>query len=275
MTTVILETENLTDRRGPLGRFMRVPKELCFLNTKYQREPAQGKVARIAKHFNWAIFGVIVGVMDDSGRIAIVDGGHRWKAAMLLDDVTTLPVRVFEGYDATEQARLFIAANRARTQMAPVQLFKAMLAACDTKAVSIETVLRRYGITVPANACPAKKDICTCPVSLLDWKIDDLEAVVSFVTHAWPEDDNRMRVEVLKGVRFFLFVIRKHGKDLGDADIIRKFRNSSLVGLRQEALGLCSFGGATRDRAMCMALVNHYNQKRRGGRLSMPINGQE
>lgn len=85
------------------------------------------------------------------GSKVIIDGQHRWAAAVRRGDLLQLPCCLFT-YDSPEdEARMFIVANRARKPMNRLDDFHAALAAADEDAVEIQRLVTEAGLRMARN----------------------------------------------------------------------------------------------------------------------------
>lgn len=105
-------------------------------------------IASIAASFDWRLFSsLIVSARPDGSRV-IIDGQHRWAAAMRRGDLTHLPCCSFSYRTPEDEARMFITANRARKAMNRLDDFYAALAAADEDALEIHRLVTEAGLVV-------------------------------------------------------------------------------------------------------------------------------
>lgn len=108
-------------------------------------------IASIAANFGWRLCAPLVVSRRPDGTKVIIDGQHRWAAAVRRDDLLQLPCCLFT-YDSPEdEARMFIVANRARKPMNRLDDFHAALAAADEDAVEIERLVTEAGLRIARN----------------------------------------------------------------------------------------------------------------------------
>jgi len=125
-----------------------VPISALVIDTTYQRNVSVGSVRnikRICEQFDWAKFLPVI-VTEDGDKFAIVDGQHRTIAAASIG-VDMVPCYVLS-CSAAEAAAAFAAINGNVTQMQPIDLWFAELAARAPKAVALQRVLDAAGVTV-------------------------------------------------------------------------------------------------------------------------------
>src|SRR5262245_33916760 len=76
------------------GEFAWLPKRDLKIDNTYQRQLNMRAVHRIANHWNWIACGsLIVSLRTAVSSVGyyIIDGGHRWSAAIELPAVRDLP----------------------------------------------------------------------------------------------------------------------------------------------------------------------------------------
>lgn len=76
-------------------------------------------IASIAAHFDWRLCAPLVVSRRSNGTKVIIDGQHRWSAALKRGDLPQLPCCIFTYDSPADEARMFIVANRARKPMNP------------------------------------------------------------------------------------------------------------------------------------------------------------
>lgn len=138
-------------------RTLSKPPELKWMAIKdlmidpvYQREigrTGHKNIERIAREFEWAKFAtVIVARADAANRFVIVDGQHRVTAARLRG-LEKVPCQVIDA-DRALQAGAFAAINANITEMSPMQLHAAKLAANDPQALHLGRICASAGVSI-------------------------------------------------------------------------------------------------------------------------------
>lgn len=133
-----------------------LPIDKLTVNEAYQRSVASDRsqklIKKIAAEFDWALFQTIVATPIDKGkRWEIIDGQHRVEAAKRIGEIQHIPAIVVSTSSAAKAAAVFVAANRDRVTVNPLQIHHAMLTAGDTKAVAIRRVCDKAGVELPRN----------------------------------------------------------------------------------------------------------------------------
>lgn len=144
--------------RPPIGKMPSIEwvhtTELT-VDQSYQRsidnEGSRRLIASIAANFDWRLCAPLVVSRRPDGSKVIIDGQHRWAAAVRRGDLLQLPCCLFT-YDSPEdEARMFIVANRARKPMNRLDDFHAALAAADEDAVEIQRLVTEAGLKMARN----------------------------------------------------------------------------------------------------------------------------
>lgn len=108
-------------------------------------------IARIAAGFDWRLCMPLVVSRRADGSDVIIDGQHRWAAAMLRGDIPQLPCCRFTYASPEEEARMFILANRARKPINRLDDFYAALVAGDEDAHEIRRLVTEAGLRMARN----------------------------------------------------------------------------------------------------------------------------
>lgn len=144
--------------RPPIGKMPSIEwvhtAELT-VDQSYQRsidnEGSRRLIASIAANFDWRLCAPLVVSRRPDGLKVIIDGQHRWAAAVRRGDLLQLPCCLFTYDNPEDEARMFIVANRARKPMNRLDDFHAALAAADEDAVEIQRLVTEAGLSMARN----------------------------------------------------------------------------------------------------------------------------
>lgn len=134
---------------GALPKLQWIRIDALVVDPEYQRElGATGRknIVRIAQQFEWAKFAPVVVAPIKGDRFAIVDGQHRTTAAAMRG-IAKVPCQVIEA-DRRTQAAAFAAINANITEMSPMQVHAAKVAAGDAEAVRLMSLCKQAGVTI-------------------------------------------------------------------------------------------------------------------------------
>ena len=127
-------------------RFLVVPTD------EYQRSGNKPKELRIASKFSWSAFQVISVASRPDGMFNVIEGGHRFRAALMRDDITEVPCLVFDGQSQKDQAAAFVKVNSDRKPMRATDKHKAYLVAGDELALKVQSYIDWSGRKVGHSA---------------------------------------------------------------------------------------------------------------------------
>jgi hypothetical protein len=138
-----------------------VSAESLSVDPTYQRsiENAASRrlIGSIAANFDWRLFAPMIVSRRPDGTKVIIDGQHRWAAAVRRGDLPHLPCCLFSYETPEDEARMFILANRARKSMNRLDDFYAALAAADEDALEIQRLVTDAGLRVSRNMSAASR----------------------------------------------------------------------------------------------------------------------
>lgn len=158
-----LKKRQLPQKRGtmyskPLGSPPSIewlPIERLSVDASYQRSidnvASRRLITSIAVNFDWRLCTPLVVSRRPNGDLIVIDGQHRTTAARGRGDIPHLPCCIFNYAGPEEEARMFIAANRARKPMNRLDDFHAALAAMDEDALEIQSLVTEAGLSMARN----------------------------------------------------------------------------------------------------------------------------
>jgi hypothetical protein len=133
--------------------------ERLSVDSAYQRstdnDASRRLITSIAAKFDWRLCAPLVVSRRPDQTLVVIDGQHRTLAAKRRGDIPQLPCCVFSYEGPEEEARMFIAANRARKPMNRLDDFHAALAAADEDAMEIQQLVADAGLQITRNTASA------------------------------------------------------------------------------------------------------------------------
>ncbi|WP_192242886.1 DUF6551 family protein [Mesorhizobium silamurunense] len=148
--------EPITENLGVAPRLDWVPIGWLRIDPAYQREVLrQGarNIGRIAREFDWSLFGIVVVAEIEGGLYAIVDGQHRTLGAALRG-IEAVPCLIIEA-DLSKQAKAFAAINGAVTKIHGLAIFAAEVAAGLPAAIALRDACDAAEVTICKYPVPA------------------------------------------------------------------------------------------------------------------------
>lgn len=134
---------------GKPGKLEYLDKNLLTVDHAYQRSVSNARATKLARRWNWLACGVLI-VAIRHGKHFIVDGQHRWAAAMKRQDITSLPCLVFESTETKEEAVAFRDSNKERKGMNSNELWAAEIIGEDEATMYADRLIAEAG-RVPSH----------------------------------------------------------------------------------------------------------------------------
>lgn len=149
MSTTVEVTTTATAARG--AYIDAVAVDALFVDETYQRPADLARARQLAARWDRRLAGVIE--VSDRGeeaypRFAIIDGQHRWQAALLKDSAPLLVASIHEGLSVADEARLFDRLNRERRRPSTWDHWRARRASGDATVLSIEAAVTGLGLRI-------------------------------------------------------------------------------------------------------------------------------
>lgn len=148
--------EPISDNLGIAPRLEWVPISKLRIDPVYQREVLRNgarNIGKIAREFDWALFGIVVVAEIEGDLFAIVDGQHRTLGAALRG-IEAVPCLIIKA-DLSKQAKAFAAINGAVTKIHGLAIFAAEVAAGIPAAIELRDACSAAEVTICKYPVPA------------------------------------------------------------------------------------------------------------------------
>jgi hypothetical protein len=132
---------------GALPELVWVAPTDLWVDGTYQRDVSDRSrklLKKVAGQFSWNKMKPPIGARTD-GVIHLIDGQHTAIAAATLK-IPLIPVFIVAAEALQERARSFVAHNTDRVTVAPLAVYRALVASGDPDALVCEAVVRKVGI---------------------------------------------------------------------------------------------------------------------------------
>lgn len=129
-----------------------VPARKMWIDRNYQRDLDEVHARRIANAWNPRKVGALH--VSDRGedrgidRYAVVDGQHRWAAAMIKDPNLVLVANVHVGLSPRDEAQLFHELHSTTKHLSPWDVWKARRGSGDADVLAIEAIVEKAGMRI-------------------------------------------------------------------------------------------------------------------------------
>ena len=243
--------------------------------TGYQRELDRNRARAMAMTWDPRRVGVIdvsdrgadVGLAS-APRYAIINGQHRWAAALMLDPNMSLVCNVHTGLTVADEAQLFWDIDRSTKQLQVWDRWYARRATGDKVVVACDAIAERAGLRIDHNPKP---DALQCFAAIeFVYNTCDPEALVQvldFIADVWPGDIAARKAVIIKALGQLLW---DYADDLDTghlADVLSEITPTQLIARGKDIQA--SSGGAL-HKTIIAAAVQAYNRRvHRAGRLSL------
>lgn len=260
---------SLTDTKPEL-KYVKIHS--LYIPTDYQRSTksraSQNNIAKIKNDFNWAQFGALV-VCPLKGskpaQFGIIDGQHRYNAALARGDIDELPCVVISQRVMTDQAKSFIAINEDRVPLHLLHKYQAMIMAGDPDALALQEILKKCNITIASHAftnveMPPR---CTMAIgSLLKMMSDFTEKqmiwALTIIPDTYGDKPGMLTANLIKVMAKFIKEIPDAKRDV----LIGVLQRIDMDTLKRDALTYRKIEGGTTVTAMFKVIEKKYNQKK-------------
>lgn len=190
-----------------------IHKSQIKVDTTYQREINISNVRKIAREWDWSLFGIITVGQRSDGSYWVCDGQHRLAAAMNRSDVQMVPCEIFQSSGPAEEAGTFIGRNGTHLMVSRIALFKAMVVIGDPIATAIQTKLNDLLLTIPNHSGGNNPNKISCIAALMKaWEIDPKDAEVSLCLSRKIAIEQGITNDLFRGI----FYLQRKLKSIGD-----------------------------------------------------------
>jgi hypothetical protein len=241
-----------------------LPVDRLIVDYDYQRAQVGSLVRRIAGDYNDALFQPVDAVPRDDDWWALVDGGHRLGAAILMG-MTHMMARIHPPMSREQEAELYRRLNSLRRRVTPHEDYHAALFARDPDCVAIDALARKHGFVIaPTNSSNAIRAVGAVRAAFTKHTAPALDKALETMRAAWPGQEAARHDVIVGGLADFY--ARYPEVDQADAIAkLRRFPADDIVAAshgRALSLGVGT-GSRNRPEIASYAVWTIYNQYRR------------
>jgi hypothetical protein len=226
----LLPLHRATFRRQPVpSPNVGIPGEMAWLaladlriDPRYQRPiNAAGlkTISAIVEGFDWSKFSPLVVARRPGGLFAVIDGQHRATGALTHGGVDRVPCLIMSG-GARAEAAAFAIINGQVTAVTKTQIHVARVMAGDPKALRLNEIVARGGVTIVKNPKPIWKVGETIAVGAIEvclnrWGEDALITALQCITETGNGNPGQVRSPIIQGICYAL-ALRKDWRNAGE-----------------------------------------------------------
>lgn len=255
--------------------YMTINKHLLHVDLDYQREQtSREKVLKIAREFNWSDFGTLtVGCRglpeDESSKYWIIDGGHRWRAALNRDDIADLPCMVMLTEGVADEAMTFVRTNTLVSNVSAFHRLRALHTAKDPFALKVYEILDRHGYRV-SKSKETKRSVRGVEFFMRAVAMDARSADRTLELCAYiAEPEESIPKSVMAGVYYLISKESAVGADITTGAHREKLKMVGLANLAIATMREKHLVGKGGDRVDGNAILDVLNKGRRN-KLTLP-----
>jgi hypothetical protein len=244
-----------------------------YVPSDYQR-PAKNSTSLaninyIKGNFNWASCGALIVCHLAKSRppqYAIIDGQHRFRAAVGHGKITDLPCIVISPREVQEQAKHFVEVNSKRIKLHSLHEYRAAVVAGEPGAVMVANLLKRAKIAVPEHPIGHKQmpPRTTAAIGTLHKMLDcysekQMLWALTIIPEAYEDTPGVLRASLIKAMAEW---IKRH-PDTHRETMIRTLQDIDLDDLEKDARAYRAIEGKRMPDAIMLVLEKKYNSASR------------
>jgi len=240
-----------------------------IVDDQVQRTLKQKRVDAIAKEFNPAALGVLTTSWRSAKRIHIVDGQHRYAAAVQVSYTGVIRTMEYRGLTLAEEAALFRMLNDAE-KVARVDAFTVACVEQVPSAVHLAEIMAANGWSVSAYSGQGRLTAIAALERVYALSPKAAASTLGVLTGAFGHQPSAVQGALLEGVGK---VLARYEEDIDHrvdtVDLARRLSDwpggpDSLVG---HARGQRASSTGSLATQVARVVVNRYNERRRSTKL--------
>ncbi|CAL9632880.1 hypothetical protein SUDANB176_06130 [Streptomyces sp. enrichment culture] len=215
---------------------------------------------KLAKIWNPAVLLPAIVARRSDGRYYVLDGQHSNQVALEKHGPDfERHCLVYEGLDISEEAALFLAANRDRKAVKPADNYRVALKAGEPLVTRIDAEVRSCGLTVTGSSTVNQVGAVQAVMAVGEKREGLLPKVLNTVAAAWGRDASSWDNMVLRAVGLVI----DNNWDKVDLDRLAKALRKYTVRLwKTNAIRMTKSGGGSQSRSLPLAenIITEYNK---------------
>jgi len=254
-----------------------VATEDMIIDVSCQKERTNWSFVRhIADNFDWELFQPLDIVRNGHNSYLVIDGQHRLLAARRAE-IGSVPCRVHKDRGPAERSRIFLDLNEQRHGVNSRDRLRNRANSGDPRFVKAMRILRDHGLAVSKEDEGIRLTCAATVVAIVEkYGADRLRESLDFVVSTWGErETRRFQSWIVRGAADFLEYLwaslGPNGKQVdyerltaaASTKIGNRFTLRDVITKAQERYPYRPHGA----EAVCSALVDLYNWRRRSQRL--------
>ncbi len=251
MTKVEVYKWTVVDRPG---EFRLIDKSMLRVDRSYQRDHTAHRSKQMARAFSWTACGALSVVYRD-GVYYIIDGQHRYEAALVRADIKELPCMVFPIETVQEEAKGFLDTNTLHRQPRMIERFRAMLKLGDKNAVFVNDLINSSGYSIATSSHGRSIKCVGAMIKCAQLNVEALEFIWPLVVQV--SEGRPVHERILQGLHY----IQCHTDGLQDyRDGVINAGYEGLLTAANNAMSFYTTGG---PKIWAKGMLEAINKRRR------------
>lgn len=237
-----------------------IPLNALKCDGRINRTLIKRRVSHLCTVFTLEGIGMLTVALRDDGYY-IIDGQHRWAAAMALGlGDTKVKCIVYRDLTLAEEAKLFLLLSDSRS-ISAIDKFRIALIADEPWAVEINAILGEFGLRVSAGSADGTVQCIDILVKLQTRDPGLLRETLSIALAAWGQRNAATERTVLAGLSA---VCARYNGEVDRGTLVKKLSKypGGAAGIIANARGLSKIRPITVTAAAAQVVVDTYNKGR-------------
>jgi len=242
------------------GRYQSIEKYELHIDGEYQRDAvSQKKIMKIAREWDWMLFGCLLIAERKDGTYWVYDGGHRVRASFHRGDIDKLPCMVFDSDCIEDEARAFVGKNTMKSNVTAYQKHIASVSAGEPIAIIIEDIITSNGY----HPAPHTRKNGFTAIGKLNNMVKENETISRevFSVCCRISDDGQNISSMVLGALFFL--CKSCEINISSGEFFGKLMDSGLLGIERVITREKHMLGMGGDKVSARGVLNILNKGKR------------
>jgi len=234
------------------------------VDSSYQRPLIGGHIAYLKADWDTLFVGVLVVVERTPGRFFVVDGQHRWEAAIALGKgAETVRCLIIQGFGDVKLEALHFEKLNVQSKVRPDAVNKSKLSRREPHAVAREAILRSFGLTTDPKVAGSVKSLSTIEKIYNKDEGALLTQTIRVILNSFGMEGESLTQNIFKGVSDFIDRYRDE-KAFTEAKLITRLKKfGEAERLRSAAVNYHNImAPMSKATAMVAVMLNSYNRGR-------------
>ena len=266
----------MSSKPSPLGdkpELKWIKIDSLVVPSQYQRSikslASQKNIAHMKQNWSWAECGALIVCMEPDSKpvqYSIIDGQHRYRAALLNGKISELPCVVISERDVPKQAESFISINENRVKLHILHKYQALIASGDPDALALETILKKCKVAIAAcafsgNECPPNVTMAVGTLLKMMETHSERQIIwaLTVITEAYPDTPGMLSANLIRAMGRFI----KEKPETDKAVMVATLADIDMDHLKHDSSSYRKIEGGNITTAMIRVIEKRYSAAKR------------